>query len=116
ARRGLPRRARTHVSRRCGLARVRLGRDAAGAMRLPELRTPPAILLAVPLLALARLAPETGAGLWLRLAAATLVVLLPGRLLARALGRRNGSATFAWTLAALAAALAVTFAVHGSLA
>ena len=47
----------------------------------------PPILLAVPLLGVARLLPAEGVGLWLRLAAATLVLLLPGRLVARALGR-----------------------------
>jgi len=67
----------------------------------------PWLLLSLPALALARLAPESGAGLWLRLAAATLVLLVPGRLVARALGRRSGSATLTWSLAAVAAALAV---------
>jgi len=76
----------------------------------------PWLLLSLPALAIARLAPESGAGLWLRLAAATLVLLVPGRLVARALGRRSGSATLTWSLAAVAAALAVTFAVHASLA
>jgi len=50
-----------------------------------SLRVPP-LLLAVPLLGIARLLPEHGFGLWVRLAAATLVLLLPGRLVARALG------------------------------
>ena len=53
--------------------------------------------------------------LWLRLAAATAVVLLPGVVVARALGRRTVSATFAWSVALVAGALAFTFAVHGSL-
>lgn len=61
------------------------------------------------------LLPETGLGLLVRLALATAVVLLPGRLLARALGLRGASATLAWGLAALAAALAVVFLVHGTL-
>ncbi|HEY7207653.1 MAG TPA: hypothetical protein VH416_05380, partial [Gaiellaceae bacterium] len=76
----------------------------------------PWLLAAIPLLGLARLAPETGAGLWLRLASATLVLLLPGRVVARAIGRRSGSATLTWTVLAIAVALALTFAVHGSLA
>ena len=48
-------------------------------------RLPP-LLAAVPLLGIARLLPAgDGFGLWLRLAAASLVLLLPGRLdLARA--------------------------------
>jgi len=78
-------------------------------------RSVPALLLAIPLLGIARLFPETGLGLWLRLAAATLVLLLPGRLVARALGRRGSPAAVAWSVALVAGALAFTFAVHGSL-
>jgi hypothetical protein len=66
-------------------------------------------------LGLARLFPETGGGLYLRLGAATIVVLLPGGLIAEALGRRSTSATLVWALVATAVALAVTFAVEGSL-
>ena len=76
----------------------------------------PALLAALPLLAIVRLLPEQGAGLWFRLAAATLVLFLPGRLVARALRLRTGTAALAWTLALLAGALALTFAVHASLA
>jgi hypothetical protein len=76
---------------------------------------PPWLLAALPLLGIARLLPASGVGLWLRLAAATLLVLVPGRLVARALGRRSGVSTLSWTLAALAAALALTLAVHSSL-
>ena len=79
-----------------------------------NLRVPP-LLLAVPLLGLARLLPEYGVGLWLRLAAATLVLLLPGRLVAHALGRSGTAGALAWSCALVAAALAFTFAVHGSL-
>jgi hypothetical protein len=53
--------------------------------------------------------------LWLRLAAATGVILLPGVIVARALGRRGAAAAFTWSVALVAAALAFTFAVHGSL-
>ena len=53
--------------------------------------------------------------LWLRLAVATAVVLAPGAIVARALGRRSASATLAWSVALVAGALALTFAVHGSL-
>ncbi len=59
--------------------------------------------------------PETGLGLLLRLALATALVLLPGWLLARALGQRGASATLAWGLAVLFGALAVMFAIHGTL-
>ncbi|HWX08796.1 MAG TPA: hypothetical protein VNY33_02365, partial [Gaiellaceae bacterium] len=79
-----------------------------------QLRVPP-LLLAVPLLGIARLLPGEGVGLWLRLAAATLVLLLPGRLVARALGRPGASGALAWSCALVAGALAFTFAVHGSL-
>src|SRR5882672_6679391 len=79
------------------------------SLRLPRL------LLAVPLLGIARLLPEHGFGLWLRLAAATLVLLLPGRLLARALGRPSAAGALGWSCALVAGALALTFAVHGSL-
>jgi len=79
-----------------------------------SLKAPP-LLLAVPLLGVARLLPEHGVGLWLRLAAATLVLLLPGRLVARALGRQGAAGALAWSCALAAAALALTFAVHGSL-
>jgi hypothetical protein len=77
-------------------------------------RVPP-LLLAVPLLGVARLLPEHGFGLWLRLAAASLVLLMPGRLVARALGRNGPAEAFAWSVALVAGALAVTFAVHASL-
>ncbi|HLZ48664.1 MAG TPA: hypothetical protein VKR80_08455, partial [Candidatus Limnocylindria bacterium] len=53
--------------------------------------------------------------LWLRLAFATLVLLAPGLLVARALGRRGAAAAFTWSVALVAGALAFTFAVHGSL-
>ena len=53
--------------------------------------------------------------LWLRLAFATAVLLLPGVVVARALGRRGLSASLAWSIAVVAGALALTFAVRGSL-
>jgi hypothetical protein len=83
---------------------------------MSSLKAPPLPLLwAVPLLGLARLLPEHGVGLWLRLVAATLVLLLPGRLVSRAIGLSGVAAAFAWSCALVAAALAITFAVHGSL-
>ncbi|HKP18154.1 MAG TPA: DUF6541 family protein, partial [Gaiellaceae bacterium] len=72
-------------------------------------------LLALPALGIARLLPETGAGLWLRLAAATACLLLPGALIARALRVPGFSSALAWSLGALFAATAVMFAVHASL-
>jgi len=53
--------------------------------------------------------------LYLRLAAATAVLLLPGVLVARALAQRTLSAALAWALAVLAAGMGVMFLVHGSL-
>jgi hypothetical protein len=67
------------------------------------------------LLGIARLLPEHGLGLWLRLAAATLLLLLPGRWVARALGQRSASATFVWSVGLVAAGMAFTFAVHSGL-
>ncbi len=72
-------------------------------------------LLALPALALAHVLPDTGVGLYFRLAAATLCLLVPGALVARALGRPGVSAALAWSLAGLTAASALMFAVEGPL-
>jgi hypothetical protein len=66
-------------------------------------------------LGLARLLPDTGAGLYLRLAAATVLFLVPGRMAARALGWRSSSATLAASVGLFAPALAVAIALHRSL-
>jgi hypothetical protein len=76
----------------------------------------PVLLLALPLLGVSRLFPADGFGLWLRLLAATLVLLLPGSLLARALRLRGASAAVAFGLGALGPALLLVFVVHGSVA
>ena len=110
ARRAHSRRPGPDVPRGRGLALFRARRRPARM----SLRVPP-LLLALPLLGIARLLPEHGFGLWLRLVAATLVLLLPGRLVARALGRSGPAAALAWSVGLVAAALALTFAVHGSL-
>ncbi len=52
---------------------------------------------------------------YLRLAFGTVVVLLPGAAVARALGQRSVSATLAWAFASLFAAWAVVFAVHSNI-
>ena len=52
---------------------------------------------------------------WLQLAVGTYLVLLPGRLVARALGVAGVAESLTWSVALVAAALAVTFAVHASL-
>ncbi len=83
-----------------------LRRGASGA---------PILLLSLPLLGVARLLPAYGVGLWLRLVAASLVLLLPGSLVARALRLRGASATVAWALAALGPALLLVFVVHSSI-
>ena len=83
-----------------------LRRSASGA---------PILLLSLPLLGVARLLPAHGFGLWLRLVAASLVLLLPGALVARALWLRGASATVAWGLGALGPALLLVFVVHGSI-
>ena len=119
ARHGFPRRARPDVPRRGRLARLRLGADAAGraprvSRRLHFDRLPRELAAVAALLA-TRWLPDSGLWLYLKLAAATLVVLLPGSLVARLLGRASVSATVAWTLAAIFGAGAITFAVHGSL-
>src|SRR5205085_4610093 len=93
------------------LARLRLGRRPARA----PMRRFPWELAAIPALALARVLPEHGVGLGLRLAAATLCLLLPGALIARALGRSGPSAAVAWSLAGIFGAAAVMFAAGGSL-
>jgi hypothetical protein len=67
------------------------------------------------LLGIARLVPETGFGLWLRLGAATFVVLLPGRLVARCLGQRTLAAALSWSVALVGGGLALTFALGASL-
>jgi len=66
-------------------------------------------------LALTRLLPVTDAGLYLRLAAATAFVLLPGALVARALGLRTTSAALVWSLAAVGLGLALVFTVASPL-
>jgi hypothetical protein len=73
------------------------------------------VLAALPALGVARLCPETGWGLWVRLAAATACLLVPGALIARAVRVPGFSAALAWSLGALFIATAVMFAVHSSL-
>jgi hypothetical protein len=52
---------------------------------------------------------------YLRLAYATLLVLAPGWLVARALGQRSTSATLAWATGAVFVSWAVVFLVHGTI-
>ena len=69
----------------------------------------------VGLLAVSRVLPHTGFGLWVRLAAATLVVLLPGIFVARCLGQRSAAAAFAASVTLVGAGLALTVALGASL-
>jgi hypothetical protein len=75
----------------------------------------PRELAVLPALLVVRWLPDSGIWLYLKLAAATLTVLLPGALIARALGRASVSATVAWSLTGIFGAGAITFAVGGSL-
>jgi hypothetical protein len=52
---------------------------------------------------------------WFQLAVGTVVLLLPGSLVARALGVGGVAESLTWSLVLVAGALALTFAVHGSL-
>jgi hypothetical protein len=94
----------------------------AGLGRLPSAILFAGLVAAAPaLLGLARLLPAEGPALALRLAAATAcVLLLPGAIVVRALGRPTAisaslAGALAWSLAALFGALALTFAVDGSI-
>ena len=79
------------------------------------IRSVPFVLAALPALGVARLLPAEGAGLYVRLAAATAVVLLPGLLAARAVGRRDVPTALVLALALVFAALTLTFALSASL-
>jgi hypothetical protein len=78
-------------------------------------RRVPWAVAALAALGLARLLPETGVGLWLRLLFATLVLVAPGALIARALRQPGPSATLAWSFAALTLALGFVLLVHSAL-
>lgn len=73
-------------------------------------------LLAIPALLVTRALPDSGAGLYLRLVAATACLLIPGSLIARALGSPSVSGALVWSLTGLTVAAGVMFLVHGSLA
>jgi hypothetical protein len=75
----------------------------------------PRELAVLPALLVAHFLPDTGFWLYLKLAVATLAVLAPGSLVARALGRPSVSAKVAWSLTGIFGAGAIVFLVHGSL-
>ena len=93
----------------------------AGTARDSRLAVAAAVLAAPVFLALARLLPADGVGLGVRVAlAAACVLLLPGAVLVRAIGRPLQpalalSASFALSLAVVFAAFAVTFLVAGTI-
>ena len=84
-------------------------------LRLGRRSLPVAWLAAPTLLGLSRLLPPEGFGLELRLAAATACLLVPGALVARALGVHGVAAMFTWTMGALFFATTAMFALHASL-
>jgi hypothetical protein len=93
---------------------------AEAPRRLPSVPTGAVWRLVTPaaaaaLLGISRLIPESGFGLWVRLGAATLVLLLPGVFVARCLGQRTASAAFAASLTIVGFGLALTFALGASL-
>jgi hypothetical protein len=75
----------------------------------------PLLLAAPPLLVVARFLPAEGLGLAARLGAATLCLLLPGTLLARALRLEGAASAFALSLGVLFGALFVVFALQTSI-
>jgi hypothetical protein len=95
--------------------RVGEGRIGSAVLFLALVAAAPGALM------LTRLLPEHGLWLALRLAAAAAcVLLLPGGIFVRALGRPATlgvalAASFAWSLAALAGALALTFVLDGTI-
>jgi len=103
------------MSARVRIYRVGVGRIGSSALFLLLVAAAPAAL------ALGRFLPAHGLGLTLRLAgAAACMLLVPGGIFVRALGRPAAfsvalAASFAWSLAALAGALALTFALDGTI-
>ena len=104
---------------RCGCADWSSAASAAGCTATPPARSDAAHPVGAARAAGARdlpALPDTGWGLWVRLAAATACLLLPGALLARALRRADCfSAVLAWSLGAIFVAMALVFLVHASL-
>ena len=103
------------VSEPVRLYRMGAGRIVSSALFLALVATAPAALV------VGRSLPADGLGLVVRLSAASACVLLvPGGIFVRALGRPHTfgvalAASFAWSLAALAGALALTFAFDGTI-
>ncbi|HEX2291670.1 MAG TPA: hypothetical protein VHH55_00050 [Gaiellaceae bacterium] len=79
------------------------------------MRRIPLVLAAIPLLAVARLLPAEGIGLALRLTAASLCLLIPGALIARALRLPAVAEAAALSLGVLFLGLVATFALETSI-
>ena len=103
------------VSESIRVYRAGLGRVGGSLIFVGLLALPPVVLV------LARLLPAEGLALALRLAAATACVLLvPGAIVVRALGRPTATSAsiagaFVWSLALLFGGLALTFALDGTI-
>ncbi len=72
----------------------------------------PLVVGALAALLVARALPAEGVGLWLRLASATLLLLVPGALVGRAVRAGGASGALIWSVAALVAVLTPTFLFH----
>jgi hypothetical protein len=94
---------------------VACGRTGDEPARIDAVNRIPLALAAIPLLVVARLLPDDGVGLPLRLAAASACLLVPGALLARALGLRGAAAAAALSLGVLFVGLVATFALETSI-
>ena len=75
----------------------------------------PLVLAAIPLLAVARLLPAEGLGLAFRLVAASLCLLIPGALIARALRLPAVAEAVALSLGVLFLGMLATFALGTSI-
>jgi len=90
-------------------------RSSGDAGRIGALSRIPWVLVALPLLGVARLVPAEGVGLAFRLAAASACLLIPGALVARALRLPAVAESAALSLGALFLGLLATFALGTSI-
>ena len=108
----LPRRAWSGLS---GRGRLGRGRPGDRSARIDALTRIPLVLAAIPLLAVARLLPAEGLGLAFRLTAASLCLLIPGALIARALRLPAVAEAVALSLGVLFLGMLATFALGTSI-
>jgi hypothetical protein len=76
------------------------------------LAVPALIVTSLAFLGIVRLLPVEGVGLWLRLLVATVVALLPGALIGRAIGERGLAGATVWSVVAIGVALVLAFLWH----